>query len=79
MLDAYGITAAHVVGVSAGGAFAQLLALEFADRVLSLVLISTSRALSGGRELPPPTEKFTRFVAAVEVDWSDPGSMVEYA
>ena len=79
VLDAYGITAAHVVGVSAGGAFAQLLALDFADRVLSLVLISTSRALSGGRELPPPTEGFTRFVAAAEVDWSDPGSMVEYA
>ena len=27
VLDAYGIDAAHVVGVSAGGAFAQLLAL----------------------------------------------------
>ena len=29
VLDAYGIPAAHVVGVSAGGAFAQLLALGF--------------------------------------------------
>jgi len=37
VLDAYGIPAAHVVGVSAGGAFAQLLALDFADRVRSLV------------------------------------------
>ena len=33
VLDAYGIPAAHVVGVSAGGAFAQLLALDFPDRV----------------------------------------------
>jgi pimeloyl-ACP methyl ester carboxylesterase len=29
VLDAYDIRAAHVVGVSAGGGFAQLLALEF--------------------------------------------------
>ena len=62
MLDAYGLAAAHVVGVSAGGAFAQLLALDFADRVLSLVLISTSPATPGDRELPPPTEEFGRFV-----------------
>ena len=52
VLDAYGIPAAHVVGVSAGGAFAQLLALDFPDRVLSLVLISTSPATPGDRELP---------------------------
>jgi pimeloyl-ACP methyl ester carboxylesterase len=36
VLDAYEIAAAHVVGVSAGGAFAQLLALGFPDRVLRL-------------------------------------------
>src|SRR5215510_8501996 len=34
VLDAYGIEAAHVVGVSAGGAFAQLVALGFPERVL---------------------------------------------
>src|SRR5215207_7460183 len=49
VLDAHGIPAAHVVGVSAGGAFAQLLALDFDDRVRSLVLISTSAALPGER------------------------------
>ena len=78
VLDAYGIPAAHVVGVSAGGAFAQLLALDFPDRVLSLVLISTSPATPGDRELPPPTEEFGRFVATAEVDWSDPESVIEY-
>ena len=45
--DAYGIPAAHVVGVSMGGALAQLFALDFADRVLSLVVISTSFAVPG--------------------------------
>jgi pimeloyl-ACP methyl ester carboxylesterase len=78
VLDAYGIRAAHIVGVSAGGAFAQLIALDFADHVLSLVLISTTAALPGGRGLPPPTEEFGRFVAAAEVDWSDSESVVEY-
>jgi pimeloyl-ACP methyl ester carboxylesterase len=78
VLDAYGLRAAHIVGVSAGGAFAQLLALDFADRVLSLVLMSTAPAMPGDRSLPPPTEDFGRFVATAEVDWSDPESVIEY-
>ena len=78
VLDAYELPAAHVVGVSAGGAFAQLLALDFAGRVLSLVLISTSPATPGDRRLPPPTEEFGRFVASAEVDWSEPESVIEY-
>jgi pimeloyl-ACP methyl ester carboxylesterase len=78
VLDAYGLSAAHVVGVSAGGAFAQLLALDFPDRVLSLVLISTSPAMPIDRRLPSPTDEFGRFTATAEVDWSDPESVVEY-
>ena len=78
VLDAYGIPAAHLVGVSAGGALAQQLALDFADRVLSLVLISTTSAFPGGRELPPPTERFIHFVGTAEVDWSDAASVIEY-
>jgi pimeloyl-ACP methyl ester carboxylesterase len=78
VLEAYGIPAAHVVGVSMGGALAQLLALEFSERVLSLVLISTSAALPGERELPPSVEGYARFVATVEVDWSDAESVIEY-
>jgi pimeloyl-ACP methyl ester carboxylesterase len=78
VLDAYGIPAAHVVGVSAGGGSAQLLALDFPERVRSLTLISTSIAVAGDRALPPPTAEFGRFVATAEVDWSDPGSVIEY-
>src|SRR5213592_468446 len=78
VLDAYGIPAAHVVGVSAGGAFAQLLALDYPDRVVSLVLISTSPALPVGRQLPGPTEAFGRFVSTAEADWSDAGSVIDY-
>jgi pimeloyl-ACP methyl ester carboxylesterase len=78
VLDAYGVAAAHVVGVSAGGVFAQLLALDYAERVLSLVLISTSPATPGVGGLPPPTEAFGRFLATAEVDWSDADSVIDY-
>jgi pimeloyl-ACP methyl ester carboxylesterase len=78
VLDAYGILAAHVVGVSAGGASAQLLALDFSEHVRSLTLISTSFAVSSARALPPPTAAFGRFVSSVEVDWSEPESVIEY-
>jgi pimeloyl-ACP methyl ester carboxylesterase len=78
VLDAYGIAAAHLVGVSAGGGIAQELALDAPDRVRSLTLISTSPATRGGRALPPPTAEFGRFVTTVEVDWSDAESVIDY-
>jgi pimeloyl-ACP methyl ester carboxylesterase len=78
LLDRYRLPAAHVVGVSAGGALAQLLVLDFPDRVLSLVLISTSPAIAGERPLPPPSAAFTRFARSASVDWSDQSSVVDY-
>jgi pimeloyl-ACP methyl ester carboxylesterase len=55
-----------------------LLSLDFADRVRSLVLVSTSPALPGERELPASTEEYRRFLASAEADWSDAASVVEY-
>jgi len=78
VVDAYGLAAAHLVGVSAGGAFAQIIALDRPNRVLSLVLISTTAATAGDRKLPPPTEEFSRFATTAEVDWSHPESVIEY-
>ncbi len=78
VLDGYGIALADLVGVSAGGALAQLVALGNPDRVSSLVLISTSPALPGDRALPPPTASFGSFVSTAVVDWSDAESVIEY-
>jgi pimeloyl-ACP methyl ester carboxylesterase len=78
VLDAYRIPAAHVVGASMGGALAQLLALDFPERVRSLVLISTSFALPHDRALPPGAPELSQFLANVDVDWSDAESVIEY-
>jgi pimeloyl-ACP methyl ester carboxylesterase len=78
VLDGYDLSAAHLVGVSAGGALVQLLALDVPSRVRSLTLISTSPALPGGRSLPPPTAAFMEFVRSTSVDWSDTDSAVDY-
>ena len=78
VLDAYELGAAHIVGMSMGGALAQLLALDFPDRVLSLTLISTSPVTPGERDLPPGQARLGRFLATARVDWSDPTSVVAY-
>lgn len=78
VLDAYGIAAAHVVGVSAGGAFAQLLALGFPERIASLTLISTSPATGGDRSLPSPAARFNEFLASADVDWSKRQSVIDF-
>jgi pimeloyl-ACP methyl ester carboxylesterase len=77
VLDGYGIARAHVVGVSMGGALAQLVALDHSDRVVSLVLMSTSPA-GPADDLPPPAEPYRAFMADAELDWSDPRSLTAY-
>jgi pimeloyl-ACP methyl ester carboxylesterase len=78
VLDGYRLAPAHLVGVSAGGALVQLLALDFPGHVRSLVLISTSPATPGDRSLPPPTAAFGQFVRSATVDWSDTDSVIDY-
>jgi pimeloyl-ACP methyl ester carboxylesterase len=56
-----------------------LAAVDHPDRVLSLVLISTSPAMAIRRELPPPTERFRRFFADFgALEWSDAEAVIDY-
>jgi pimeloyl-ACP methyl ester carboxylesterase len=43
VLDAFGLAAAHLVGISMGGGIRQSLAIRHPERVASLTLISTDR------------------------------------
>jgi pimeloyl-ACP methyl ester carboxylesterase len=74
VLDAYGIRSACLMGISMGGAMAQLVALDHPDRVSSLVLVSTMAP--GGPSVPMDEKLRAHFESAPEVDWSDPDAVV---
>jgi len=76
VLDGYGIARAHVVGISMGGALAQLLALDYPDRVESLVLMSTTFAVPTGQDLPGMGEEYARYLETAEHGGSGPDAVV---
>jgi pimeloyl-ACP methyl ester carboxylesterase len=83
VLDGLGIAAAHVLGISSGGAIAQQVAVEHPERVRTLTLVSTS--LGGPAsvpwdDLPSSAEAVVASFAqpAPEPDWTDREAVVEY-
>jgi pimeloyl-ACP methyl ester carboxylesterase len=81
ILDHLGVARAHLVGLSMGGAIAQRIAVDHPERVLSVTLMSSSPAGSGGSELPPMSEALHAAFSGEgppEPDWSDREAAIEY-
>jgi pimeloyl-ACP methyl ester carboxylesterase len=77
VLDGYGIERAHVVGMSMGGAIAQVVALAHPARVSALTAIS-STSLAGGPDLPGADAGYLEHAAAFEnLDWGDREALAE--
>lgn len=82
VLDAHGIAVAHWVGFSQGGWVAQLAALDHADRVGSLTLLSTRPTGHGAADPDLPEVSAALLVAweagSEEPSWDDPADVVAY-
>jgi pimeloyl-ACP methyl ester carboxylesterase len=78
VIDAVGVSRAHVVGMSMGGAIAQLLALDYPDRVSSLTLISTSSGPDS--DLPAMSDELRAYFAEPppQPNWSDREAVIDY-
>jgi pimeloyl-ACP methyl ester carboxylesterase len=80
LLDTFGLARAHFVGMSMGGAIAQIAALEHPDRVASLTLIATSPGTPRSEsDLPAMSEEDrAQFNQLTEPDWSDRATVIDY-
>jgi pimeloyl-ACP methyl ester carboxylesterase len=73
ILDCLGVARAHLVGLSMGGAIVQRIAVDHPESVLSITLMSTSPAGTGGPELPPMSGELRALFGEEqpEPDWAD--------
>lgn len=79
LLDVLGVGSAHLVGISMGGALAQLAALEFPDRVASLTLIATSSEGPGANDLPGIAPELAAYYeSATPPDWADRAAVLDH-
>jgi pimeloyl-ACP methyl ester carboxylesterase len=62
LLEALHIDRAHVCGLSLGGMIAQTMAIEYPDRLLSLISMESS---PGEKDLPPPTPEALKYLLAI--------------
>jgi pimeloyl-ACP methyl ester carboxylesterase len=77
ILDGYGIERAHIVGMSMGGALAQVVALKHPARVATVTGISTTK-LGSDPDLPGADPEYVQHAAAFEgLDWADTQALAE--
>jgi pimeloyl-ACP methyl ester carboxylesterase len=78
VLDEHGVERAHVVGMSLGGAIAQIVAFAHPARVASLTAISTTKVGETDPALPGPEPAYMEHAAAFEdLDWTDTGALAD--
>ncbi|WP_430867541.1 alpha/beta fold hydrolase [Demequina aurantiaca] len=80
ILDALGVNAAHLVGLSMGGGIAQYLGAHSPSRVRTLTLIESSPIGGGAGVLPPPDSTLATAESELPsvVDWTDCAAVVAY-
>jgi pimeloyl-ACP methyl ester carboxylesterase len=82
LLDYFEVASGHLVGMSAGAAIGQLMALDHPDRVASLTLASSTPGVPGEErgDLPGVSEELTAFFAheRPKPDWADRAAVIEY-
>lgn len=82
LLDAFGVSRGHLVGISMGGAIAQGIAVEHPDRVATVTLVDTTPALAGAPgDLPPMAAELAAFFQGAatrpDPDRADTAQVVE--
>lgn len=75
LMDGLNIHRAHIVGISMGGAIAQLIAIHFPERTYTLTSISAS---SGNPNLPLGDEKALQAMSTPPPTATDPDTLANY-
>lgn len=80
VLEALGLDAAHLVGLSMGGGIAQYLAVRAPVRVKTLTLVESSPVGGHPGDLPPPEERLhiAENTLPQVHDWTDLQAVIEY-